>query len=144
MTKTAKAVIFFISMRLTAKYAIGQALVFLVVMALCACDSKREEAPVIPPVTSPLSRNYIGFGVVIVSYTHISAEPAEDSVSLGYLRRGSLVRISKRQTVKTGNTSVSWVWVLAEGANQGWLKEEVIDIYDSESQAKTAIESLAR
>ena len=136
MTKTAKAVIFFISMRLTAKYALGQAIVFLAVLALCACGSKREEAPVIPPVTSPLSRDYIGFGVVIVSYTHISAEPAEESDSLGYLRRGSLVRITKRQAIRTGNRSVSWVWVLAEGANQGWLKEDVIDIYDSESQAK--------
>ena len=123
-------------MRVVVKSAIGQAFLLLGLLALCACAAKKEEIPVIPPVTSPLSRDYIGFGVITASYTHITAEPGEDSISLGYLRRGSLVRILRRQTIKTGGGPVTWV--LTEGVQQGWLREEAMDIYDSESQAKTA------
>ena len=123
-------------MRVAVKYTFGQGFLFLGILAICACSSKKEEPPVIPPVTSPLSRDYIGFGVITASYTHITEEPAEGSVSLGYLRRGSLVRILRRQTVKTGDSLI--IWVLTEGNQQGWLKEEVMEIYDSESQARTA------
>ena len=110
--------------------------------ALCACVAKREESPVIPPVTPPLSREYIGFGVITASFTHITYDPGEDSPSLGYLRRGSLVRVLRRQIIKTSGGFVSWV--LTEGSQQGWLKEEVIDIYDSERKAKTAAESMLK
>ena len=83
--------------------------------------------------------------MITASFTHISADPVEDSPSIGYLRRGSLVRIIKRQTIKTNNDFVSWV--LTDGSPEekdaaGWLKEEVMDIYDNESQARTASESL--
>jgi len=110
--------------------------------ALCACGAKKEEGPVIPPETSPLSRDYIGFGVITASFTHVTVDPAEDSPSEGYLRRGSLVRVLRRQTVKSSGNFVSWV--LTEGDQQGWIKEELIDIYDSEDQAKTAAGSISR
>jgi hypothetical protein len=136
MTKTDKTVIFFINMRLTFNSALGQAFLFFCLLALCACAAKKEETPVVPPVTAPLSRDYIGFGVITASYTHVTEEPGDDSISLGYLRRGSLVRVLRRQVVRTGDNSVTWV--LTEGNQQGWLKEEVMEIYDNESQAKTA------
>ena len=128
-------------MRITAKYAFGQLLLLAGVLFLCACIARREEAPVIPPETSPLSRNYIGFGVITESFTHVTAEPSADSISLGYLRRGSLVRIQSRQTIRTGSSFASWVQI--EGS-QGWLREEVMVIYDSESRARTASESMSR
>ena len=109
---------------------------------LYACYAKKEETPVIPPVTAPLSRGYIGFGVITASFTHVTADPAEDSPSMGYLRRGSLVRVIRRQAVKTSGGFVSWV--LTEGNQQGWLKEEVMDIYETEGQARTAAESMIR
>jgi hypothetical protein len=142
MTKIVKAVIFFIDMRITVNHRIGQLLLMLFLVPLCACTGRNAENPVIPPLTSPLSRDYIGFGVVTASFTHITADPAENSPSLGYLRRGSLVRIVRRQTVRTGNIFTSWV--LIEGNQRGWLKEEVMDIYANESQARTASESLNR
>jgi hypothetical protein len=129
-------------MRLTIRYTIGQVFLFAALPFLCACSVKKEESPIIPPVTSPLSGDYIGFGVVTVSYTHVTVEPAEDSDSLGYLRRGSVVRVLRRQTVKNASDRTSWV--LTEGNQQGWLKEEVIDIYDSESRAKTAAKSMGQ
>jgi len=63
-------------------------------------------------------------------------------VSLGYLRRGSLVRVIERRTITGAGKPRSWV--LTEGPPQGWLREDVMDIYASESQAKTASESVGR
>ena len=95
-----------------------------------------------PPATSPLSRDYIGFGVITDSFTHINTEPAENSTSLGYIRRSSLVRIIRRQTIKTENSFQSWV--LIDGSQTGWLKEDVMVIYNSEEQARTASEAMLK
>jgi len=124
------------------KDTFSQLLILLFMAILCSCVQKKDENPVIPPVTSPLSREYIGFGVVTASFTHVLADPAQDSPSLGYLRRGSLVRILRRQAVKNGDVFTSWV--LTEENQQGWLKEEVLNIYETESQAKTASESMLK
>ncbi|MDR1251035.1 MAG: hypothetical protein LBK62_02600 [Treponema sp.] len=111
-------------------------------IALGSCGRKSEEAPVIPPPTSPLSRTAIGFGVINVSYTHISAEPAGKDVSSDYLRQGALVRVIERRSVKDGAVFESWV--LVDGSRRGWLREERLDIYDNEDQARTAAESMSR
>jgi len=111
-------------------------------MALCACGPKKEEIPVIPPETSPLSRDYIGFGVITESFTHITAEPSQDSRDIGYLRRGSLVKIIRRRIIRTESGFTSWVFT--DGSQQGWLRENVMDIYESEDQAKTASESMSK
>jgi len=126
-------------MRITAKYILGQ--LFLALL-ICTCTVKKEEASVIPPVTSPFSNEYIGFGVITESFTHVLSDPSEDSSSIGYLRRGSLVQILRRQTIKNAELFTSWV--LIEGDRHGWLKEEVMDIYKNENQAKTAAESMSK
>jgi len=117
-------------------------LITLLMLSLCSCGTKKEEISVVPPVTSPLSGDYIGFGVIKESFTHISTDPSQESPSLGYLRRGSRVKIVRRQTVKTAEGYISWV--LMEGQQQGWLKEDVMDIYNNENQAITASELLSR
>jgi hypothetical protein len=142
MTKTVKAVIFFINMRITVKHGFGQLFLLCCLAAVCACTGKSEDASVIPPVTSPLSRDYIGFGVITTSFIHVTSDPADDSPSLGYLRRGSFVRIVRRQSVK--NSGGFQTWVLIDDPQYGWLKEEVMDIYNSEGQARTASESAPR
>jgi hypothetical protein len=146
MNKTVKTAIFFTDMRITVKHTFGQLFFMLIIVVLCtlffSCDVKKEEIPVVPPVTSPLSGDFIGFGVITESFTHISADPSQDSSSLGYLRRGSRVRIIRRQIIKTQDGFVSWV--LTDGNQQGWLREDVMDIYNSENQAITASELLSR
>jgi hypothetical protein len=142
MTKNDKAVIFFIDMRITLKRTFSQLLAALGIIALCACGAKKEEIPVIPPVTSPLSRDYIGFGVINDSFTHITAEPSQDSRDIGYLRRGSLVKIIRRRIIRTEGGFTSWVFM--DGSQQGWLREDVMDIYESEDQARTASESMSK
>jgi len=129
-------------MRITVNHTLSQLLLALGILALCACGAKKEEIPIVPPVTSPLSRDYIGFGVITSSFTHITAEPVQNSRDIGYLRRGSLVKVIRRQTVKTDGGFISWVFI--EGSQQGWLREDVMVIYDSESQARTASESMSK
>ena len=120
----------------------GQLLLLFIFPLLLSCSSRREETPVIPPVTSPLSSDYIGFGVINASFTHITLDPSEDSPSVGILRRGSLVRILRRQTIRTAQGFVSWV--LVEGSQNGWLREDIMSVFNSESQARTASESMSR
>jgi len=110
----------------------------LFILTFSSCNGSREEAPVVPPLTSPLTRDYIGFGVITASFTHINADPAENSESLGYIRRGTLVKIIRRQVIRTPEGFISWV--LTDGEQQGWLREDVMEIYNNESQARTASE----
>jgi hypothetical protein len=121
-----------------------------------SCD-KKEELRLIPPVTPPLSRDEIGYGVVNVSYTHVVDKPDSRSLSLGYLRRGAVVRVLERRAggsqlggSQGGQTTAvnRAPWVLVEGhgdlslESPGWLPESVIDIYSTQAQARTAAESL--
>ena len=105
-------------------------------LSLSACSLRREEKPISPPVTFPLSQSYIGYGVINVSYTLLSAGIEESGPSPGHLRQGDVVRIIERRMVK--NEGKTEVWVLIEGTVKGWIKESLIDIYGNESQAVTA------
>jgi mannose-6-phosphate isomerase-like protein (cupin superfamily) len=96
----------------------------------------------IPPPTPPLSRPFIGYGVIDVSYTHVVAEPNQAGFSLGYLRKGSVVEVLERRQVTHGGIVESWVFV--SGIYQGWLKEDVIQVYDNPAQAQTASASMTK
>jgi len=142
-------------MKIKAKSLYSQ-VCWIVVAALLisACSRKKDEKPVVPPLTSPLSQTFIGYGVVNVSYTRVAAQPEEDAitgqfaedppetVSPGYLRRGSVVCILQRRLVKSQEKPESWV--LVNGSCTGWLKESLVDIYDTEAQARTASEAMDR
>ena len=123
------------------------------ILILNSCDRKNEEILITPPVTPPLSRQLIGHGVINVSYTHVVEEPDPASSSLGYLRRGSIVKILERRLLinrpvanqeNRSPAGAAESWVLVEGNARGWLPETVVDIYDNESQARTAAETLAQ
>ena len=100
-----------------------------------------------PPVTFPLTREYIGFGVVNSTFTHILSEPGPGGVSHGYIRRGTVVRIIERRQVNT--RPLPELWVLTEvdfqgsGAiSRGWLEEAAVEIFDSEDKASTASKTM--
>jgi len=127
-------------MKIRIKYILRQVLLAaLVSLPLSACNLKKEEKPVSPPLTFPLSQTCIGYGVINVSYTRLSAGAEENGPSAGYLRQGSVVRVTERRLVK--NEGKTEAWVLVDGDGKGWLKESLIDIYDNESQAITASEA---
>jgi hypothetical protein len=130
-------------MRLNVIVPAGQAVLTAVLLLCSSCFlNKAGEAVVTLPETPPLSRRIIGYGVIGVSYTPVTAEPNQVGLSLGYFRRGSIVEVIERRSVNHGEFAESWVFV--EGAYQGWLREAVVEIYDNEAQAKTAAERLAR
>jgi hypothetical protein len=124
-------------MKIRIKYILRQVcFAAYICLSLSACNLKKEETVVSPPLTFPLSQSYIGFGVVNVSYTRVSASIEESGSSAGYLRQADVVRIIERRQVK--NEGKTEAWVLVEGTAKGWLKESLIDIYSNESQAVTA------
>ena len=110
-----------------------------------------------PPDTHPLVREYIGYGVVNVSFTHLFNEPGPGGVSRGYLRRGTVVRIVERRSVPVRGNSESWVLVEGNyrgtsavpgagteaGLSRGWLQETTLDIYDREPRADTASKAMS-
>ena len=114
---------------------------------LSGCRRSSEELPVMPSATNPLTREYIGYGVVNVSFTHLLSESGPSGVSQGYLRRGTVVRIIERVKLSSRGNSVSWV--LAESnyrspgaVSSGWLEESDLVIYENENQANTASKTL--
>ena len=105
----------------------------MLIFVFLGCAPKRE---IDPPVTPPLSRSVLGYGVVTASYTRVYNEPSSDGVSLGYVREKTILAVLERRLVKTGETQQ--YWVLTEGNHRGWLPESVIKLYDNESKAQTA------
>ena len=124
----------------------GQAVFACVLLpaALCllSCNEKKRETPVSPPITSPLSQQQIGFGVINVSYTNVISNPGEGGYSLGHLRRGSVVLVHERRQINTAERTEAWL--LVEGINKGWLKETLVDVYENKLQAQTAAQSMNR
>lgn len=120
----------------------GQVLALIGALAVVSCGKESRELAIVPPVSPPLSRSVIGYGVISVSYTHVVAEPNQAGLSLGYLRKGSIVEVLQRRLVNQGGSSEAWVFV--EGSYRGWLREDVIQVYDNEGRARTAAESLSQ
>jgi hypothetical protein len=137
MTKKAKKDIFFTIMRVGHSPCTGQGIVVAaLVLVLGSCGGRDGEKPVVLPASPLLSRDLIGYGVIIVSYTHVLDQPRSGALSQGYVRRGSIVRVLERLLVRTNGEGVPWVFI--EGDYRGWLEESNIQIYDNESRAKTA------
>jgi hypothetical protein len=123
---------------------------------LFSCERASEEAPSpLPPPTHPLIRDFIGYGVVNTSFTHIMDEPGQEGLSRGYFRKGALVKIIERRAVASRGNIEFWVFI--DGTNQGtsepdtsepgpggWLNESAVDIYDNKAKALTASESMIR
>ena len=118
----------------------------LIIFCILSCTKNPEEIPVIPPPTSPMVRDYIGYGVINVSFTHVLTEPQIDNTSLGYLRKKSIVKVIERRSLSNRGNAETWVRIdtdysgVPEGRIKGWLKENCLNIYNSEAQAQTAAE----
>jgi hypothetical protein len=131
-------------MRINGIVLAGQSVLIILALFLVSCfpNTGTGEIVVMPPATPPLSRQSLGYGVISASYTHVVAEPNQAGLSLGYLRRGSIVEVLERRSLNRGETAESWVFVA--GAYRGWLREDVIQVYDNEARAKTAAESFSQ
>ena len=121
-----------------------------VFLTMTSCSARRDERPVIPPLSSPLSQQYVGFGVINVSYTRLMNLPEGDNernTSSGHLRRGTVVSVQERRMIRNNNSMETWLLV-EENINdqrvQGWLRESLVDVYENELQAHTASNSMLR
>lgn len=112
----------------------------LLALSASACKRNSLEDEIVLPLTRPLSRYVIGYGVVNANYTHILDKQGEDGKSIGFLRRGAIVEILERRPVVRSDRAE--IWVLASGSYKGWLKETELRIYPSKVQAQTASESI--
>ena len=117
--------------------------VFLLLFPLLflSCSRVSNHSPVIPPPTNPLIREFIGYGVVSVSFAQVLDEPRQDGATLTILRRSSLVRIIERRILRNRGLSEVWVLVEAQGSEgkvEGWLGESSINVFNTEVQASTA------
>jgi hypothetical protein len=115
--------------------------VLITVFAAASCAQKALDRDVIPPITAPLSRSVIGYGVVNTNYTHVLDRQGEGARSLGFLRKGAIVEVLERAALVQGDKTENWMFV--SGAYQGWLKEDELRMYDTEAKAKTAASSLS-
>jgi len=114
-----------------------------------SCNRSSEEQPILPPATHPLAREYIGYGVVNVSFANLLSENGPKAVSQGYIRRGTILRIIER--ARTNNNGKIESWVLGESnyqasgaVSRGWLQEASLLIFDNESQAITASKTMSQ
>ena len=80
--------------------------------------------------------------MINVSYTRVSSDPGEGGVSLGYLRRGSVVQILERRQINENGKTESRL--LVEGNYKGWLAESLVDVYENELKARTASEAMTK
>jgi len=114
-----------------------------------SCNRLSEEQPILPPATHPLAREYIGYGVVNVSFVNLLSENGPKAISQGYIRRGTILRIIER--ARTNNNGKIESWVLGESnyqasgaVSRGWLQESSLLIFDNESQAITASKTMSQ
>lgn len=129
------------------KTALCKSGVYLFLFAACllaltssSCRRNSFENEIVLPLTRPLSRYIIGYGVVSANYTHILDKQGDNGRSIGFLRKGSIVEILERRPVMRGDKAE--IWVFASGNYKGWLKEDELRIYSSKAQARTASESI--
>ena len=126
-----------------------QALILLFPIFLFSCFRNSEDILLVPPATNPLSREFIAYGVVNVSFLHVLSEPLDEDTSLGFLRRRSLVRITERRSIRNRGDTETWVRIdtnfsFDQGTDiQGWIPESTINVFNSEAQAITASQSMS-
>jgi hypothetical protein len=121
------------------------ALLFIASAAPCilsSCKRNISENDIVLPATPPLSRSVIGYGVVSGNYTRILDKPGDDGNSIGFIRKGSIIKILERRPVVKDEKAETWVF--ASGSYIGWLKENELRVYTSMAQALTASQAASR
>jgi hypothetical protein len=112
------------------------ALPLILTASVSGCSRRSVSYEIQLPVTAPLSRSVIGYGVIASSYTHVLDRRDINGEPLGLLRKGSIVEILERRPVVQNNKAESWVFV--SGTYTGWLREDELNVYDYRAQAETA------
>lgn len=105
-----------------------------------SCSRKAVSEQIVLPASPPLSRAIVGYGVVNTGYTHILSNIGEGGEIVGILRRGTIVEVLERRSLVRGGTTGSSLFIA--GAVGGWVREDQINIYDTQAQAEAAAQAL--
>jgi len=120
--------------------ALSAAVAALALLFVAACSGRGDGGSALPPETRPISRPGVGYGVVSVPHARLGAEPSSAAAAAGHARMGDVLRVSERRVVREGAGSAAWL--LAEGEESGWIREELVHVYDNEQQARSAARSM--
>jgi len=87
-----------------------------------------------PPPTFPLSRTVLGYVVITDSFTQLLDRPGSEGVSLGVLRKGTILPVLERRMVQDNNQAERWIFVSA--AEKGWVRESAGQVFQHGSPGK--------
>lgn len=112
---------------------------FLFALFLGSCSRIGE----IKLPANPILSGGLGWAVVKDAYIRLKESPSDASRDLDHLRRGGVFRLNERelgssaQAAKASLPPEVWYELESDGV-KGWVRDEALDIYASESQATTA------
>jgi hypothetical protein len=115
-------------------------IIFYVSLSSVACFLSSPESKLHPPATFPLSRSVLGYVVITDSYTQLLDRRGSEGVSLGVLRKGTILPVLERRLMQGEAKTESWIYVAAE--EKGWIRESSGQVFQTEGQAKTALRNL--
>lgn len=122
------------------KRPISFVIIFYVSLSFASCYIYNPHKQLYPPPTFPLSRTVLGYIVITDSYTQLLDHIGTKGVSLGILRKGTILPVLERKIIK-GETGVErWIYVDAE--EKAWIRASSGLIFQTEAQAKTALRQL--
>ncbi|AEJ19582.1 hypothetical protein [Gracilinema caldarium] len=116
-------------------------IVLSVSLSSLSCFLANPEQQLHPPVTFLLSRSVIGYVVITNSYTQLLDHYGRKGVSLGVLRKGTILPVLERRILQDGESTTER-WILVSGEEKGWIRESSGKMYQTQAQAQTALKNL--
>jgi len=75
------------------------------------------------------------------SYTQLLDRYGREGVSLGVLRKGTILPVLERRILQVGEAPAER-WILVAAEEKGWIRESSGNMYQTQAQAQTALKNL--
>ena len=89
--------------------------------------------------TPPMSGD-MGWGVVLVSYVRLKAEPGYEAADSGVARRGAVIQVVARARAWEGRDRGTWFRVRGDDV-EGWMHESVLAVHETRERALNSPEA---
>jgi hypothetical protein len=118
----------------------------MALLMLISCAPQTQETPIDLPLTYPLSRVNLGYGLVIENYTRLLEKPDDKSGQTGLLRQGDIVILLERRIIKPGVAKTREYWDLCrdQDGKEGWLPQNALHFFERKEMAETAKQELSK
>jgi len=114
--------------------------ILLLSLMISSCFLSPPDKQLSPPATFPLSRTLLGYVLITDSYTQLLDRRGNDGGALGVLRKGTILPVIERRIMSGDEKTEIWLYVAAE--EKGWIRESSGQLFQTETQAKTALRTL--